>query len=157
MYHVSRDGNAMVDARSKGRQGEYEAITYLQLIVNSAFLDMGRLDPPELMRNLDQTRDGGADVAGMEWCVVEVKRQEKLQLPRWWRQVLKAAEKSGGTPILMWRQNRKPWCFKVRTGLVAGGWQTGEHVLDLDQDAFKDWFRLQVRWHYMNENFSKED
>lgn len=64
-------------------------------------------------RNLDQTRGGGHDLNGIDGLSIEVKRQETLCIPAWWRQTLRQAEDVKGIPVLVYRQNRKPWTFIV--------------------------------------------
>ena len=62
-----------------------------------------------LSRNLKQTREGGADCDDLEGFSLEIKRQETLCLPDWWRQ---ANEQAGDKiPVLAYRQSRKPWSF----------------------------------------------
>ncbi len=61
-----------------------------------------------LQRNLVQTREGGGDCLEVWGWVIEVKRQERLCLPAWWRQACRQAE-GKGEPMLLWRQSRKPW------------------------------------------------
>ena len=66
----------------------------------------------EVKRNLEQTRGGGYDLVGIDWLAIEVKRQEKLALPAWWRQTLAQSEPDK-IPCLVYRQNRKAWIWVV--------------------------------------------
>ena len=55
-----------------------------------------------------QTREGGADCAiPLGGTVLEIKRQERLNLPAWLEQVRKAAEEK--VPVLAFRRNRENW------------------------------------------------
>jgi hypothetical protein len=75
-----------------------------------------------LKRNLLQTREGGGDCLEIRGFVVEVKRCERLCIPAWWRQA--CAQAAGkGEPMLLLRQNRKPWraLIHTRAGLYREG------------------------------------
>ena len=58
-------------------------------------------------RNLDQTRDGGSDIAGISGVALEVKRCETTRIWDWWAQV----NESCGTrlPIVTFRRSASPW------------------------------------------------
>ena len=83
--------------REKGARGEREFFALLNRYL------------PERMRikrELGQTREGGLD--GVSASVgIEVKRQEKLNLPAW----LKQAREGAGTkvPVVAFRQNGGQW------------------------------------------------
>lgn len=113
----------MVHARNKGKDGE------LEWIKTFGILFKGR----ELKRNLDQTREGGADILGCEPFIVEVKRCEKLELDKWWRQVkvaeqaLLAQDKTVRIPTVSYRQNRGQWTFLLPASLM--GIDTDSYVI----------------------------
>ena len=67
----------------------------------------------ELVRNLEQTRDGGHDLIGLDGWSLEVKRHEQLSINAWWKQTTEQAERTGGRPALFYRQSRKPWSVVV--------------------------------------------
>ena len=90
--------------RNKGHDGEREVIKILAPLVTEV---MGE---SSLRRNLNQTRQGGHDICGLEHLAIEVKRCETLEVEKWWKQTLRQAEEAGGAiPVLMYRQNRKAW------------------------------------------------
>ena len=90
--------------RQKGHDGEREIVKLLQPIVELV------LGEKKLQRNLQQTRQGGHDICGLEHLAIEVKRCETLEIEKWWKQTLKQAEAAGGAiPVLMYRQNRGKW------------------------------------------------
>lgn len=62
-----------------------------------------------LTRNLQQTREGGADCLQLKGFAVEVKRQERLSRPAWWAQAVEQGQRVGLEPILFYRRNREPW------------------------------------------------
>lgn len=100
---------AIKSPKNKGSSGELEAAVLLTAMAMRGGYSL------TLERNLEQVRHGGADLNGMPDTEIEVKRQETLSISTWWDQVLKAADNSGKVPVLMWRQNRKKWLFKVRS------------------------------------------
>ena len=83
----------------------------------------------------------------------EVKRQENLSIGSWWKQCVESAARSGGVPILIFKQNRKKWRvilfvdIKIdppgRTG--ANGLSNIQAEISLDdlkiwwKAYFKDW------------------
>lgn len=87
-------------SRRKGACGERELLTLLRDQLG---------DLPELRRNLEQARDGGADfrIAGH---AVEVKRCERFSAA-WIDQAERQAELHGDVPVIAWRANGKPWRF----------------------------------------------
>jgi hypothetical protein len=100
-----------LNARTKGQNGEREAGEYLASIIGTE----------RLQRNLAQTREGGADHLGIPGLCIEVKRQETLGIQRWWEQVCRAADARHEIPVLMYRQNRKPWQFVLPASLMLVG------------------------------------
>ena len=74
-------------ARNKGAQGEREFLK----IVTELLADRGVT--VELRRNYDQTAIGGADCLRLPGVAIEVKRQETLALPSWWRQAIDQAQR----------------------------------------------------------------
>lgn len=98
--------------RRKGACGERELAKALSELLNL-----------DISRNLDQTRDGGHDLDGLPFAL-EVKRQEKLSLGKWWRQAVEQA--NGRPPVLAYRQSRKPWRFVVPVMVMS----EGIHVID---------------------------
>ena len=106
-----------INSRRKGTAGELEVAGLIRQHLG------------ETRRNLDQARDGGADLE-FEGYLFEVKRKETLMLNPWWDKLLKTAAKKGKKPILAYRTNRKPWVFRMRLADVhpdfdhQGGWYT---------------------------------
>lgn len=90
--------------RQKGHDGEREIVRLLQPVVELV------LGEKRLGRNLQQTRQGGHDICGLEHLAIEVKRCETLEIEKWWKQTLRQAEMVGGAiPVLIFRQNRGKW------------------------------------------------
>ena len=94
-------------AKVKGANAERELLKLLQeaLAKHGVTLD--------LTRNLEQTRNGGADCLGVPGIALEIKRQETIVIPLWWRQTQTQAGDSL-EPVLAYRPNREPWAFVTR-------------------------------------------
>lgn len=143
-------------SRSKGQRGEREVCKLLQPIMDKVTAPYARYFEhlPRAARNLDQTRDGGHDIAGLPFLALEVKRCETVQLNKWWNQAVKQA-KGGRIPVLLWRQSRKPWRCRMWATLETSGRYKSkdkltdaiECVADIELDAFLLWFEEMFREH----------
>lgn len=137
--------------RTKGQGGEREIADMLNGII---YHTMKELNFPEdeclkgirtVQRNQNQSAVGGNDLTNCFGMSIEIKRQEALSVNTWWAQCLAAAERNNEMPVLMYRQNHKPW--RVRTF----GWinlPNDKHiraVVEFDEDHFRTWFKEWVR------------
>jgi hypothetical protein len=145
-----------INIRQKGAEGEREVIKLLTPLIVDA---MKELECPQEMvdaalkmvqRNQNQSAVGGNDLSNTFGMSIEVKRQEQLSVNTWWKQCCAAAERNNELPVLIFRQNRKPW--RVRTyGFLHipkeadGSWGSLRTVVEFDEDTFKQWFRHWVR------------
>jgi Holliday junction resolvase len=68
-----------------------------------------------LKRNLAQTREGGGDCLEVKGWAIEVKRQERLSRPAWWKQAVEQAKRVGAQPMLLYRRSREPWKAFIHT------------------------------------------
>lgn len=91
--------------RRKGAQGEREVLKLLGLELGEIFT-----------RNLEQTRSGGADCLCVKGWAIEIKRQESLSRPAWWRQACEQAKRAGAEPMLLYRRNGEKWQAFIHTG-----------------------------------------
>lgn len=136
-----------LSAKRKGANGEREAAKLLVEWIAPVYQSLD-LDPPTLERNLMQSRMGGFDLVGLEWLALEVKRQENVSLPAWWRQTLRQAN-TEQVPFLLWRQNRTPWKARVRISCAHGRgerWALDVLDVDLDADRARDWLQRETYW-----------
>ena len=96
--------------------------------------ELSRLLADELgvsvVRTLDQTRDGGADIH-VGTARIQVKRCETLSVGKWWAQA--EAEAGPFVPVLAYRQSRMPWRFRLRMADLHSG---GVGFAELDLPAF---------------------
>lgn len=135
-----------INIRTKGATGEREVIGILETVLFRVLDKMGC--PAEervkwhkvFQRNQNQSAVGGNDLCNTFDLSIEVKRQEQLSVNTWWRQCTAAATKAGETPVLIYRQNRKPWrvVTYVWLPLPDGGHATARAEIDID--TFKVWF-----------------
>lgn len=116
-------------SRSKGQSGEREIATMLTYATGI-----------DVCRNLTQTRGGGDDISCIPGLSIEVKRQETLALPAWWRQCTHQAANVAKTPVLAYRQNRKPWTFIV-----------GSRENVLSQADFLVWLMVHLETHSLSQ------
>ena len=105
------------NSRKKGKSGELE----LANLIND------QLGQKYLIRNLDQTRDGGHDLdidqrihehddshigQRLESMAIEVKRHHTCKpadIRQWWGQAVMQAERKKALPVLFYRGDRENW------------------------------------------------
>lgn len=84
-------------SRRKGKAGELEFIRLMR----------DELGDETVRRNLDQVREGGADIIGLGNYSVEVKRCERMEFGKW---ITQACEQAGEKiPVVAWRRNGGKW------------------------------------------------
>lgn len=98
--------------RNKGHNGERE----FAQVLRERFPRLKKVE-----RNVDQVRDGGADIISVKPFAIEVKRQENLQINAWWKQACQQANKRNPVPVLVFRQNRKSWRVIMKSSDVLKG------------------------------------
>lgn len=86
-----------INSRTKGQSGEREVIHILRE-------ELGI----EATRNLDQWRDGGSDILGLDGWAIEVKRAKQPLLKSWWEQTVRQAGTTK-SPVLWYRLDRRYW------------------------------------------------
>lgn len=149
-----------INIRQKGAEGEREIVKMLTPIVIEV---MTSLDFPadrieiaskSIQRNQNQSAVGGCDLSNVFGMSIEVKRQEQLAIGSWWQQTLAAAERNNEIPVLMFRQNRKPWRIRtygfLHTPGREGGWSSVQAIVEFNEETFKMWFREWVHAKLLN-------
>ena len=137
----------MINVRQKGATGERDIADDLNLIINTCRLQLGIPIPgtPTVQRNQNQSAVGGKDLVGTFGLAIEVKRQEALSINTWWRQCVASAQPLKEVPVLLFRQNKKPWrCITLAALPVPGGIRTAEARVELAYEDFSSWFRAIV-------------
>jgi hypothetical protein len=141
-----------LNARTKGQTGEREIADMLNYAIYTTMKRMGYDEPDCLkgmrtvQRNQMQSAVGGNDLTNCFGLSVEVKRQETLAIPEWWRQTVAAASRNNEVPVLIYRQNRKAWHVRLPIHLPIQG-QFVNHMVavgETDIETFKAWFGLWV-------------
>lgn len=104
-----------INSRQKGAAAERELIKELQEYLGDEIA--GRMK-----RNLEQSRKGGHDVAGLPGWAIEVKRYKRLSdadLNRIWeRQVVDQALRVKCRPALAYKGDFKPWRVRLPIELL---------------------------------------
>lgn len=143
-----------IDIRQKGAEGERQVIQMLTPIITSVMREMDF--PLEqigaalkmVQRNQNQSAVGGNDLTNTFGLSIEVKRQEALSVGTWWAQCEAAAKRNNELPVLIYRQNRKPWRIRtygfLHTPASDGGWTSIRALVEFDEATFKTWFRAWV-------------
>lgn len=134
-------------ALNKGKEGEREIARALNEIIFAALQARGIAIPDRdvVQRNQNQSAVGGGDLSNTFGMCIEVKRQEQLSVNTWWKQVQKAALHNGDLPVLVYRQNRKPWRVVTIGNLPCP--YTGHQFtarVEFAWEDFKLWFRYWV-------------
>lgn len=122
--------------RRKGARGERELIALLREHLGE-----------ELTRNLDQARDGGADLNGgvlLAGYAIECKRAARAEVRSWWQQAFEQAYDvaDGRAPVLAYRidRAREKWRFVLPVSEFVGGdwrsWPGLEYTVTMGIHAF---------------------
>lgn len=136
-----------INIRAKGQNGEREVADMLNFIIYSVMKDLGYSEAECLegmgtvQRNQNQSAVGGNDLTDTFGMSIEVKRQEQLSVGTWWQQCLDAAKPKNLCPVLMYRQNRKPWRVRTYAWLHVSHTKQQAALVEIDIDTFKAWFK----------------
>lgn len=140
-----------INIRQKGQTGEREIADMLNFIIYKQMQELGFPEDECLkgmttvQRNQNQSAVGGNDLTNCLGLSIEVKRQEQLSVGTWWKQCVAAADRNNELPVLLYRQNRKPWRARTYAWLSLAD---GKHIraeVEFDAETFKTWFAHWVR------------
>ena len=101
--------------RAKGANGELELAKILNPVVHKVKRSKGIPEENilnkhnQIQRNTRQTANGGSDLINTYGLAIEVKRQQTLNINKWWEQCCKSAFETSEIPVLIFRQNNKAW------------------------------------------------
>lgn len=135
-----------INSRQKGAAAERQLIGDLRD-------HLGDEIGSQMKRNLEQSRKGGHDIAGLDGWALEVKRYKSFsesELSRIWeRQVIDQAMKISARPALAYKADYKPWRFRVPIALLRAHdspWNEGDDWLpawtaDIGIEAFSSLVR----------------
>jgi hypothetical protein len=140
-----------INSRVKGQVGEREVVHKLNAIIEQV---LGAYDWHEdvvnaarkcIQRNQNQSAVGGSDLNGVFGLAVEIKRQENVQIEKWWEQCTEQAARNAEHPVLLYRKNHQPWrCVTLGHAPLPGGRISSMRV-QFEEDAFSTWF---YQWVY---------
>jgi hypothetical protein len=139
-----------INVREKGKQGERDVVKMLNEQIQSIAAEYG-IDPDPYLfeRNQNQSASGGQDLTVVFGLCIEVKRQETLNISSWWLQAKRSADRTKSVPILLYRQNNKPWSCMMQGFVFVPGAQFKMTYVDMTigMDDFLAFFRDTVRAH----------
>jgi hypothetical protein len=130
-----------ISSKSKGLRGEHQVIKLIQPVVDDVYLAKG-LRPPEIERNLMQSKKGGHDLIGIAWLALEVKYREQTQLAEWWQQT-KTQAGEDMEPVLIHRKNNAKWQVRMYGYLLTGS-QRIKCPVDISLEAFLTYLRTRL-------------
>lgn len=123
-----------IKSNRKGKAGERELANLLQDHLGIVF-----------KRNLEQCREGGHDLNGLDRLSIEVKRANRPLIPLWWQQTCLQASQSSRVPVLAFRLDRRAWTFKMALRDVLEGFNEQEPFLEMTMDLHVEAFCAIVR------------
>lgn len=133
-------GKPRINVRGKGQRGEREVVKLLQAVVDVIRMRLGQ-PPIVIQRNQLQSHLGGEDLTGLDGFAVEVKFQETLVIPAWWKQACDQAALKDAVPILFYRVTRSKWTVMFRAYVeTPGGNDSIEMDVTTTADEFVSWF-----------------
>lgn len=74
-----------------------------------------------MKRNLEQTREGGHDITGVDGWAIEVKRYKKATpalISGWWEQAVDQAKGTERRPALFYREDHGQWRVVVYLDMI---------------------------------------
>lgn len=142
---------AGTSSQNKGKEGEREVCDILNGEIYNLLKELGK--PEEecrkafsvVQRNQNQSAVGGMDLTNTLGLAIEVKRQEALSVGSWWRQCLASAKRNDEVPVLIYRQNRKPWNIRTYGWINLPDGRQVRVEVEMDIASFRVWWREWVR------------
>jgi hypothetical protein len=150
-----------IDIRAKGANGEREVAKTLIAIIQDCMRKEGFTQQQILeasqcvQRNQNQSAVGGNDLSHTFGMSIEVKRQEALSINSWWAQCVAAAKPNAELPVLVYRQNNRPWRVVTLGSLHLPGTSGSDYGsyaarVEFEWDVFKSWFGIWVTRKLLN-------
>jgi len=149
----------MGNIRVKGQTGERQVQKLMNDVVIKVRAEQGLpvLEDRDLpfQRNQNQSAVGGSDLSNPYGLEIEVKRQEALSVGSWWKQCVASAARSGGIPILIFKQNRKKWrvIMEVEIKIAPPGRTLANGLTniqaEISTDDFLIWWEAYLKDHML--------
>jgi hypothetical protein len=130
----------MINSKQKGKRGEKEFNEVLRsalgqfTIAEARALGIAHTDLSVLFN--PQVHAQCADSFQVSGLAIEIKRQETLQIEKWWQQACVQADRHGLVPVLAYRQNRKEWSVCIPAYLLIFGLNG---YITLTEEVFIKW------------------
>jgi hypothetical protein len=87
----------------KGKEGEREVARLISKWVGV-----------KVQRNLVQARERGQeDLTGLDGWLIQVKWRRRLEIAKWWRELVAEARERSLEPALWWRTDGETWMVRV--------------------------------------------
>lgn len=123
-----------INSRAKGAAGEREFCKELTLFLGDALVE-------PLKRNLEQTRNGGHDILGLEGFALEIKRYKRIKdgdIKKFWDQACEQATRIGATPTLAFREDMQSWRIRIPIGVLDKSYDTWhlDYTVEVGLEAF---------------------
>lgn len=109
---------------AKGANGERDVLNAFREAMRAVEAELEGIGLKVVARSEFATRKrlergtSSRDIGNIPIISIEVKRQEKLNLPKAWEQTLRQAT-GGLLPVLVYRYNREPWRVRTYVGLTS--------------------------------------
>lgn len=140
-----------INPKTKGASGEREIADVLNMLLCEAMVELqypadqiGKAQKA-VQRNQNQSAVGGCDLTNTFGLAIEVKRQETLSVDAWWRQTTVSALRNNETPVLVYRQNRKPWRVRLPGLVPFNSGKAVSAVVEISWEDFKCFFKNHVK------------
>jgi hypothetical protein len=128
-------------SRNKGKAGEREVRDLFRKVFRYVLRDVS-----VIRRNHQQAEIGGADLVGVPFMSVEVKRVKQITwgkgLMDWWEQCVVQADTDGLKPCLVFRQDHGKWLVMVGAYPEALDKWTPSYPMIMQWDQFEHWLQL---------------
>jgi len=130
---------------NKGKDGEREVrLKFRELL-------KGMMNTELIQRNHQQAEVGGADLVGVPFLAVEIKRVKKINwaggLDDWWQQAWTQADNIGKEPCLVFRENFGKWFVMIFAKPLITGEEAEGYPMIMRWDNFAAYYSEQVRQH----------
>ena len=107
---------AKINSRAKGAQAERELCHALSDLLGETLVE-------PLKRNLEQARNGGHDILGLDGWALEIKRYRTVKegdLARFWEQAVDQAHRVSMRPVLAYREDFRSWRVRIKLSELWG-------------------------------------
>lgn len=130
-----------INSRAKGAAGEREFCKELAEHLGDALVE-------PLKRNLEQTRNGGHDILGLDGWALEIKRYKRVKegdLVEFWNQAVVQAARVKAKPVLAYREDFRSWRVRIAMAELTGIWHPESLSLDWTIEVGLEAFAYIVR------------